>query len=322
MHYGTDCIKNSFEFAGFIKNCYSHNKFMSSFDICSLFTCVPILETINICADMLYRAFRKAVFVELMKFATTSVEFNFNNIMYRQVDGISMGSVLGPTMAGIFVGFHEVDLFSKCTVSDEYFRSVEVTFSIFGSETEACKFFSHLNKMHPSHRFTLEKESNFTLPFLDVLVYKDVSCFLTSVYPKPTFTGLYFRWDSFCPKKHKLNLIKTLIHRALMTCSESKLDCEVRFITETLCNNGFPEDVRSIIMDKIAHFYKTKVAPAQKCPVYLRPPWLGDISDRFAHQISACAQKSYFSSNLRVVFRTRTVLPSGREEVHPHNIFF
>ena len=48
-----------------------------------------------------------------MKFATASTEFSFDNIMYRLVDGISMGSALGPTMAGIFVGFHEVDLFSK-----------------------------------------------------------------------------------------------------------------------------------------------------------------------------------------------------------------
>ena len=56
-----------------------------------------------------------------------------------------------------------------------------------------------------------------------------------------------------------------------MIFSASKLDCKVGFITETLCNNGFPEDiVRSVIMDEIAHFLKTKVASAQKCSVYLR----------------------------------------------------
>ena len=27
-----------------------------------------------------------------------------------------------------------------------------------------------------------------------------------TVYRKPTFTGLYIRWDSFCPKKQKINL--------------------------------------------------------------------------------------------------------------------
>ena len=145
------------------------------------------------------------------------------------------------------------------------------------------------------------------LPFLDVLVYKE-ACFLTSVNRKPTFRDLYIRWDSICPKKHKLNLIKTLIHWALMICSEWKLNGEVRFIIETLCNNGFPEDiVRSIIRDKIAHFPKTKVDSAQKCSVYLRLPWLGDISYHFANQISSCEWKCYFSSNLRVVFRTHTV---------------
>ena len=207
---------------------------------------------------------------------------------------------------------------SQCMVPGAYFRYVDDTFCIFGSEMEACKFFPHLNKMHPSLWFTLEKESNSTLPFLDVLVYKEASCFPTSVHCKPNFTGLYIRWDSFCPNKCKLNLIKTLIHRTLMICSGSKLDCEVSFIIETLCNNGFPKDiVRSVIRDEIDHFHKTKVASAQKSPVYLRLPWLGDISDLFANQISACIQKGYFSSNLHVVFHTHTVLPSGQEDVLP-----
>ena len=113
MHYTTYCINDSFQFAGFIKNCYSQNKLLCSFDICRLFTCVPILETINICADMLYRSHLPPP----PKFRRLCL-FSFDNIMYRQVDGISMGSVLGPTMAGIFMGFHEVDLFSKGTAPD------------------------------------------------------------------------------------------------------------------------------------------------------------------------------------------------------------
>ena len=105
-----------------------------------------------------------------------------------------------------------------------------------------------------------------------------------------------------------------------MICSESKLDGEVSFITETLFNNSFPEDiVRSLIRDKIVHFHKTKVASAQKCPIYLRLHWLGDISDCFAYQISACVRKFYFSSNLCVVFRTRTALPSERCSPHPQH---
>ena len=42
-----------------------------------------------------------------MKQATEEVEFSFNKIMYRQVDGIAMGSLLGPTLANIFMGYLE-----------------------------------------------------------------------------------------------------------------------------------------------------------------------------------------------------------------------
>ena len=96
-----------------------------------------------------------------------------------------------------------------------------------------------------------------------------------------------------------------------MICSESKVDGEIDFITKTFCNNGFPEDiVRSVIGDKIAYFHKTKVSSAQRCPVYLRLPWLGEISDRLADQISASIRRCYFASNLHVVYYTRKdVLP-------------
>ena len=77
-----------------------------------------------------------------------------------------------------------------------------------------------------------------------------------------------------------------------MICSESKLDCEVDFITETLCNN---EDiVQSVIRDKIAYFHETEVASSQRCPVYLRLNWPGD---RFADQIPARI-RFYFASNV------------------------
>ena len=88
---------------------------------------------------------------------------------------------------------------------------------------------------------------------------------------KPTFSGLYIRWESFCPKKRKISLIKTLTHRALMICSESKLNDEVEFITGTLCNNYFPKDIfRSVIRNKISDLSKIKPVSVQRCPAYLR----------------------------------------------------
>ena len=48
--------------------------------------------------------------------------------------------------------------------------------------------------------------------YLDVLVEKINSKFLTSVNRKPSFIGQHNRWNSFVPKNRKTNLIGTLAH--------------------------------------------------------------------------------------------------------------
>jgi len=56
--YSTHCIKDSFTFAKKIKisTLNPSSIFLCSFDIASLFTNVPLAETIQICADALYNA--------------------------------------------------------------------------------------------------------------------------------------------------------------------------------------------------------------------------------------------------------------------------
>ena len=71
------------------------------------------------------------------------------------------------------------------------FTYIDDTFVSFSSRNDALLFFHKLNDLHPSLSFTMEKENNNKLPFLDVLVEKCEFSFLTSVYRKPTFTGLY-----------------------------------------------------------------------------------------------------------------------------------
>ena len=138
-----------------------------------------------------------------MQLATSSVEFSFNNNMYRQMDGVAMGSPLGPALANIFVGYQEEKLFNLANRPLAYFRYVDDTFALFNNEADCNAFLSHLNSLHPSLRFNHEKEFSHSLPFLDVLEERLGSEFLTSVYRKPTFTGQYLRWNSFSPTNGK-----------------------------------------------------------------------------------------------------------------------
>ena len=185
--------------------------FLCSFDILSLFTNVPPAETTQICADALYSSehppapFPRQIFVKLMEMATSSVEFSFNDIMHRQIDGVAMGSPLGPALANIFVGYFESKLFQTTSKPEMYYRYMDDTFVVFSDEDECDLSLDSLNSLHPSLRFTIKKESNLALPFLDVLVEKSPFKFITSIYRKPTFIGQYLRWNSFSPRKRKTN---------------------------------------------------------------------------------------------------------------------
>ena len=142
--YLSNCIRDSFTFADIIKtlNLDPSSVFLCSFDILSLFINVPLLETIQICADALYSSehppapFPRQIFVKLMEMASSSVEFSFNDIMHRQIDGVAMRSPLGPALANIFVGYYESKLFQTTSKPEMYYRYMNDTFVVFSNEEE------------------------------------------------------------------------------------------------------------------------------------------------------------------------------------------
>ena len=100
--YSTFTVKDTFEFCEkleeFSDSCASISEtFMCSFDIKSLFTNVPLKETIDICVNVLSRdeevptpGVPEDLLRKLLLKATTEVEFSFNNIIFKQTDGVAM----------------------------------------------------------------------------------------------------------------------------------------------------------------------------------------------------------------------------------------
>ena len=80
---------------------------MGSLDVDSLFTNIPLEETIDICTNTLFEnmekvGFSKMKFMELFSLATKESYFIFNRKLYKQVDRVATGSSLGPTLANGF----------------------------------------------------------------------------------------------------------------------------------------------------------------------------------------------------------------------------
>ena len=83
-----------------------------------------------------------------------------------------MGSPLAPVLANLFMGHHERVWLQNFGLAEVLFyrRYVHDTFCLFHSEADAVQFLHYLNSRHINIRFTMEKESENRLPFLDVLI--------------------------------------------------------------------------------------------------------------------------------------------------------
>ena len=147
---------------------------MASLDVDTLFTNIPLDETIDICVkkpfktpDTLVKVIFKNDFPDLLNLATKESFFTFNNKFYIQVDGVAMGSPLGPILAGIFPSHHEENWRNKCPIAFKpgfYRRYVDI-FVLFESPESAHSFREYMTSKHQNINFTVEQE-NFWLTFV------------------------------------------------------------------------------------------------------------------------------------------------------------
>ena len=296
---------------------------MCSFDIVSLFTNVPLKEVIDICAQALYRnksispvppSLSEKSFRELLEKVTSGVEFSFNGVMYRQTDGVAMGSPLGPILANIFVGYYEAQIPpDKWPIV--YDRYVDDVFSEFENKECCDEFFKLLNNLHPkSLQFTRDREKGGKLPFLDALVIRKDDGFMTSLYRKPTFTGLYTPWDSFTATRYKINLIKALVHRVKRICSPQFVDQELNTLKDIFRKNGYPESIIERNITSQPYTRPAFIGPS-RCPAFIRLPWLGTRPAMLLEKkIKEAVRTAYFAAKVLFVYTTTRAfrLPKDR----------
>ena len=220
-------LRDMFEVSRDIFN-QNPNLFMASFNVDSLFTYIPSDETINIIEKLLsenetVHNLNKDQFKSLSTLATKESYFPFEGELYQQVDSVTMGSPLVPTLGNIFL-FHYEDIW-LCNCSLECKPScckpyVDNIFALFESGTQVELFKNLMNTCRLKMKFTIKKEQNNCFNFLDIKVIREDNVFTTSVYRKPSFSGVYTHFDSYMPLSYKFSLASTIIFRSFTICSD------------------------------------------------------------------------------------------------------
>ena len=118
---------------------------------------------------------------------------------YRQIDGLAMGSPPAPHLAN--GGMSRFDTTIKGT-SRLYTRYMDdILCDIEKGEIDAK--LTSINRLHPSLKFTIERQENGEISFLDMKITNTEGKLSSTWYTKPSNTGLMMNFHALAPKCYK-----------------------------------------------------------------------------------------------------------------------
>ena len=234
-----------------------------SFDIKSLYTNVPLAEVIDDIISTVYSesasstyfaqsGIKPEILKKMLILCSESI-FLYKDEVYKQCDGVAMGSPLAPLLADWFVTKIENNILLNnhhVAYKPSYYRRyVDDIFAVFSSGTARDAFFETLNEAHQNLSFTMETTSG-PLPFLDTQITIKEQGFQIEVYRKPTNTDVVMNYESSAPMKWKKALISCLLTRAYNISSTFSLfTTEVEKIKAIFGKNSYPSSMVNQCVD-------------------------------------------------------------------------
>ena len=318
MTHNEFTVKDSFDAVNRIQNIpsnvFDEGYSYVSFDVESLFTNVPLRRTVNVIINRIYNDklintnLRKSTLKKLILDSCQKTTFSFQDKLYEQVDGVSMGSSLGPVLANIIMTELEkvvINSLIEQGIVKFYIRYVDDTLLLVKNK-DIEKVKNSLNGFDPNLKFTVDKfDSESDVHFLDILIDKNK----TDVYYKKTNTGQYTHFTSFTPWRLKISWINALFIRARKICSEDSLfHKQLAYIRKVMSWNGYPKYVGEKILKNLIHKDRNQsdnsVNSTEKeniSEIFIKLPYCGTKGEKL---LSMCTKRIARQLSTKVKFMT------------------
>ena len=138
---------------------------------------------------------------KFLKNACSKPAFTFNEKIYKQIDGVSIGSPLGPLLANVFMTELEKDIRQK--LIDKKFIKFYILYVddtlLLVKDEDIDPILKELNSYNKNIRFTVDSFINENVHFLDIKTHQNN----TNICYKDTHTGHYTHYRSQTPWKLK-----------------------------------------------------------------------------------------------------------------------
>ena len=168
-----------------------------------------------------------------------------------------MGSPLSGVLACIYLEFFESGPFKHIIPNTaHYFRYIDDILFIYPQDLDLNSITDKLNNVEPSLKFTHELEYNCTLPFLDILLIRNINKLEFKVYRKTTSKNDHIHFYSHHNNNTKRGIIIGFYLRALRICSSKYLNDEFNHIENSFLNLQYPKS--------FIHYAKSKALKIHK----------------------------------------------------------
>ena len=191
-----------------------------------------------------------------------------------------------------------------------YLRYVDDIVAAFDKEQDSLNFLNFLNKKHPNIKFTIEKQINHSIAFLDVFISGINNQNLTlQTYRKSTYRGLLLNFKSFTSFSYKISLIKCLIDRSFKICNNwNSFHNDIENIKSNLIKNAYPP----FLIDKVIKKYLDYKFSCNQNQLkdatdvhYIKLPYIGNLSHYIKNKLSKlCKEFCKENFNIKLVFNS------------------
>ena len=140
--------------------------------------------------------------------------------------------------------FHESKWLNEYNLNKPkfYSRYIDDILAAFNNEQDSLNFLNFLNNRHLNSKFTIEKQINYSIAFIDVFISGMNNQILTlQTSHKSTYTRLLLNFKSFTSFSYKISLIKCLIGRLFKICNNwNSVHNNIENIKSNLIKNAYP----------------------------------------------------------------------------------
>jgi hypothetical protein len=193
------------------------NSYLVSFDIVSLYTNIDITLLLQVINNL------DPVLAQITSFVIKNNYFAYNDIVYRQLQGIAMGTPAAVSLANLYLGKLLDNYFVECIHFTFFRRYIDDCLGIWiGSSSQLEEFKLQIDNVIPGITTTIEKTQK-SLAFLDLQLNMSVFGYSYCLYRKSLNRYAYITQRSQHPPHTIKGFITSEINRIRQNSSNPRL---------------------------------------------------------------------------------------------------